>query len=246
MQIFLVALWSWWIAGTLTLNTRFFAFMRPLVSGFVVGLILGDPVQGTIIGASINAVYIGWIAVGGALPGDLVLAGVLGPALGILANMTPEAALAFAIPIATLGASIATLRMAIFSAFVHFIDKFAAEGNMKAVALFNFVPNMLFCIIYPAIPVYVALTVGAEPLSRWLDAMPVEFLNAFNAVGLLLPALGFAMLLRYLAPSVKALGPFFVGFVLTVYLNVPVMGIVILAAAYVAITQFTAPAMEGK
>lgn len=246
MQIFLVALWSWWIAGTLTLNTRFFAFMRPLVSGFVVGLILGDPVQGTIIGASINAVYIGWIAIGGSLPGDLVLSGVLGPALGILANMTPEAALAFAIPIATLGAGISTLRMALFSFFVHWIDKFAEEGNTRAVALLNWVPNAIFCIIYPAIPVYVALTVGVEPLTRMLDAMPDRLLAAFNTVGYLLPALGFAMLLRYLAPNVKSLAPFFVGFVLTVYLNVPVMAIVILAICYVAITQFTAPAVEGK
>ena len=246
MQIFLVALWSWWIAGTLTLNTRFFAFMRPLVSGFVVGLILGEPVQGTIIGATINAVYIGWIAAGGSLPGDLVLAGVLGPALGILANMTPEAALALAIPIASLGAGIATVRMMLFSFLLHWADKFAAEGNMKGIALLNFVPNIIFAAIYPGLAVYLTLTVGVEPLVNLLNNMPQQALNAINTVGFLLPALGFAMLLRYMAPDFKSLAPFFVGFVLTIYLNLPIMGVVVLAICWVVITQYTAPALEGK
>lgn len=35
---------------------------RPLVGGLVVGLILGNPVQGTIIGATINVIYLGLVS----------------------------------------------------------------------------------------------------------------------------------------------------------------------------------------
>ena len=43
---------------------------RPLVGGLVVGLILGNPVQGTIIGATINVIYLGLVSAGGSLPAD--------------------------------------------------------------------------------------------------------------------------------------------------------------------------------
>ena len=39
----------------------YYAWQRPLVGGFVAGLILGDPVAGTIIGATINLIYLGHI-----------------------------------------------------------------------------------------------------------------------------------------------------------------------------------------
>lgn len=63
---------------------------RPLVNGFLVGLILGDPVKGTIVGATINLMYLGFISAGGAMPSDMALAGILGTALAITGNMDPK------------------------------------------------------------------------------------------------------------------------------------------------------------
>lgn len=51
---------------------------RPLVGGLVVGLILGNPVQGTIIGATINVIYLGLVSAGGSLPADSGMAGIMG------------------------------------------------------------------------------------------------------------------------------------------------------------------------
>jgi hypothetical protein len=41
----------------------FFTLYRPLVAGLFVGLILGDPAGGTLIGAAINVPYLGFISV---------------------------------------------------------------------------------------------------------------------------------------------------------------------------------------
>ena len=53
---------------------------KPLVSGVLVGCILGDPVQGAIIGAAIQLPFIAYISAGGAPPTDPGLAGTLGTA----------------------------------------------------------------------------------------------------------------------------------------------------------------------
>src|SRR5512135_2864064 len=38
----------------------FFTLYRPLVAGLFVGIILGDPGKGTLIGAAINLIYLGF------------------------------------------------------------------------------------------------------------------------------------------------------------------------------------------
>lgn len=246
VRILLVALYAWWISSTLTFNLRFFAFMRPLVSGLIVGIILGEPVTGTIIGASINAVYLGWVSIGGVNPGDIVLAGVLGPALGILAGMSTEAALALAVPIASLGSGIATLRMALYSFLVHSADKAAEKGDIAGVVWVNIIPNVVFSLIYPGVIVFVALYWGVDPLVKLLNALPDQVLAAINTAGLLLPALGFALLLRYLASGLKQLAPFLIGFILVTFMNVSIIGVVVLAICYLAISNYADKAVTGE
>ena len=62
---------------------NWYMFREPVMAGFWVGLIYGDPVQGTIIGATINVSYLGWISAGGANASDLYWAGLLGTFVAI-------------------------------------------------------------------------------------------------------------------------------------------------------------------
>jgi len=55
----------------------YFTTYRPLVAGLFVGIILGDPAKGTLVGAAINLAYLGFISAGGTMPGDPGLAGWL-------------------------------------------------------------------------------------------------------------------------------------------------------------------------
>ena len=102
---------------------------KPLVSGVLVGCILGDPVQGAIIGAAIQLPFIAYISAGGAPPTDPGLAGTLGTALAMAAGVKPEAAIAMAVPIGLLGTIIWVLHMTIDVFFVHMIDKAADEKS---------------------------------------------------------------------------------------------------------------------
>ena len=116
---------------------------KPLVSGVLVGCILGDPVQGAIIGAAIQLPFIAYISAGGAPPTDPGLAGTLGTALAMAAGVKPEAAIAMAVPIGLLGTIIWVLHMTIDVFFVHMIDKAADEGNMKKAEFLHIVPPQI-------------------------------------------------------------------------------------------------------
>ena len=73
-----------WLTGIVHVSIR-----QPLVSGTIVGLILGDPQNGLIIGATINTVVLGFLNVGGAIPSDPGIAGVVGTSLAIATGATP-------------------------------------------------------------------------------------------------------------------------------------------------------------
>ena len=59
----------YWI-GNCSFARAYFVFSKPLVAGFLVGLVFGNPLEGAMIGAQINMIYLGWIGAGGASPAD--------------------------------------------------------------------------------------------------------------------------------------------------------------------------------
>ena len=67
-------------AGPWVCGIGFYTFGRPMVLGFFVGLILGDPITGTIVGATIQMIYLGLMSTGGSYPADSSLAGIIGTA----------------------------------------------------------------------------------------------------------------------------------------------------------------------
>ena len=81
----------------------FYVLQRPVVAGFLTGLVMGNPVQGAIIGATINLIYLGHLNVGGSMPSDMALAGYIGTAIAISQNIDTEVALALAVPLGLLG-----------------------------------------------------------------------------------------------------------------------------------------------
>jgi mannose/fructose/N-acetylgalactosamine-specific phosphotransferase system component IIC len=244
IKALLVALWAFWIGSSLTMNTRFFAFMRPLVSGFVVGLILGDPVKGTIIGATINAVYIGIISAGGSTPADILIAGVLGPALGILADMSPEVALTVAVPIALVGVSINTLKMSLFSLFAHWADRYAEEGNMAGIVWLNILPGTIFALIYPGLATFLGVYYGPDAVRAALGFLPAGLITGLGVAGKLLPAVGYAMLLRYMTSNLGMLPMFFIGFLVAAYLKLDIMAVVGIGICLVFFINFRPQAMR--
>lgn len=215
---------QWWISHLVTRT-----WLYPIWTGFLVGLVMGKPVQGAIAGAYINLAYLGWITAGGTMPTNLMVAGVFGTALTLLSGADPKLAVTFAVPLGMLGLLTNQVYMTVNSIWVHKADKYAEEGNIKGVVLMNYVPSGILSFILNGIPAFLMVYYGSEFMKNFLASIPPSLVAAFQVVGALMPAVGIAMLLDYLGKS-KLLPFFFIGFFAVEYLKLDIMSIAIFGA----------------
>jgi len=215
---------------------------KPLVAGTVVGFIMGDPVQGCIIGAAINLPYIAFISAGGTAPQDPGLAGTLGTALALAAGVNPSVAITLALPLGLLGTIIWVTHMTVDVFFVHMADKAAEEGNLEKICFLHVVPPQIFMAVICIVPVTIGAYFGADAVSGVVAALEGTPLHVLEVIGGLLPAIGIAMNLRSIGRPGTLLF-FIVGFVLVVYLELPVITVAVLAGA---IAYFYAKQSDGS
>lgn len=203
----------------------YYVLQRPVVAGLLVGLVMGNPIMGTIIGATINLIYLGHLNVGGSMPSDMALAGYLGTALALSANVSAEAALALAVPLGILGTIVWFGRMSISSLFAHWADSFAAKGNVKGVMLMNWLPAQVMLFVFKMIIVFLAAYYGSGLVSSFLDSISGSgVLHGLEVVGGLLPALGIGLNLRAILKNETI--PFLLtGFLLVAYFKMSIIGV---------------------
>ena len=201
---------------------------KPLVAGTIVGFIMGDPVQGCIIGAAINLPYIAFISAGGTAPQDPGLAGTLGTALALAANVEPAVAITLALPLGLLGTIIWVAHMTIGVFFVHMADKAAEEGDLDRVCFLHVVPPQIIMALMCIIPVTIGAYFGADAVVGVVRALEGTPLHCMKVIGGLLPAIGIAMNLRSISRPNTMLF-FLMGFILSVYLKLPIITVAVVA-----------------
>ncbi len=196
---------------------------RPLVLGPLVGLVLGDLSQGVVIGATLELIFMGNIKVGAAIPPDVITGGVLSTAFAILSGKGPSIALALAVPISIL-AEMAISGLFVFRAvFNKRFATYAEEGDYKKLQRLHVLSGILKPLLMGLIT-FTALLLGADVMKAFLDSIPVWVNDGLKVAGNMLPALGFALLLNLMFNK-KVAPYFFLGFVLTSYLKLPVIAI---------------------
>ena len=201
---------------------------KPLVAGTLVGFILGDPVQGCIIGAAINLPYVAFISAGGTAPQDPGLAGTVGTAWAMAAGVNPAAAVTIALPLGLLGTMVWVAHMTLDVTFVHMADKAAEEGNLEKICFWHVVPPQILMFLLCVVPATAATYFGSTAVKGIIDSLTGRPLTVLTVIGGLLPALGIAMNLRAIGRPGTLLF-FLVGFILVVYLKLPVIAVAVLA-----------------
>lgn len=221
-QALLIALAAYLGSSTWFFGVGYFTVYRPLIGGTIVGLILGDVATGMKLGAAINAIYLGFISTGGSLPSDLIFAGYIGTALGMVAGLDAPTALSLVVPLGLLGSGIWFFRMSVDSLFVHWADAFARRGSTRGVAATNVWPGQILLLLLYGIPAFIIVYYGSGAVESLISAVPPKLVEGLAMVGGMLPAIGIGMLLDYMARW--RLVPFFLlGFLLAVYLQLPTL-----------------------
>lgn len=227
----LVALCVWIVATFAPMCLRWsLYFGAPLIAGLVNGLIFGDLNYGLQVGANVMLAYVGLVAVGGALPSDLALAGYLGVAMTMLAKAPPSVGLTLAMPLGLLGLLSFNAKMSLNAIWVHKAENYAENGDTKGIILMNLAASQIIPFITYFIPSFLAVYYGAPFLESVLKLVPKSLIGALGVCGGMIPALGIGMLLTFLWK--KSTVPFLIiGFVLAAYLKLDIMAIALIGGA---------------
>lgn len=200
---------------------------RPLVVGLVAGILMGDIKTGVIIGASLEAIFMGAVNIGGAISAEPVTATTLAVAFTAGAGIDQSAAITLAVPVGVVTAFLSiALNNVVLALFAAPFDKLAADGNEKGLAVQHF---LLWFFKYAAFGLiaFLGVYVGAEPVAAIVNQIPANVMSGLNAVGALLPAVGMALLLQMLWSKELAVY-FFLGFTLYQYLGMPMIAIAVI------------------
>ncbi|MBF0911368.1 MAG: PTS sugar transporter subunit IIC [Atopobiaceae bacterium] len=203
---------------------------RPLVSGLVIGLILGDVPTGIIMGAAIQMLYIGLVTPGGTMPADVNFASWIGIPLAMVAGAGKEYALALAVPLSSLGVLAVYGLCAINLFFVHKQDSLIEAGDFKTAARIPII-GQITNFVLRFFPILLINYFGADLITQLVNVMPVQVTDILQIFANMLPLVGFMLLMRMICKKDLDLIFFAVGFVFVSVLNLGMVPIVIFALA---------------
>ena len=218
------------MCGGVFLELWVWVFRNPIIEGSLVGLILGDWMEGAMIGATIQLIYMGQITVGGISSFDKCYAGVIATAVTMLSHQTPEVGVTIAVTLGTLGLLASNATMTVNVAFVHMADKYIESGETKFLWVYNWLLPNLFCAIVYGIPAFVICYFGAGVFESFMAAMPAQISNALTVIGSVLPALGIGMMFKAVYKK-KFFAFAILGFVLVAYLHLGIIACTLIGAA---------------
>ncbi|MBS4538115.1 PTS sugar transporter subunit IIC [Clostridium sp. D2Q-11] len=227
LEALLLALWAG-ITG-IDLFNGLTHIHRPLVSGLVVGLILGDVQTGLITGGMLELVWMGMAPLAGAQPPNVVVGGIIGASFAILANQDPNVAVGIAVPFAVAAQAGITLLFTAFSPVMHKADEYAEKANLKGIDKINYLGITILFVSY-FIVVFLPIYFGADTAATVVNKLPQTFIDGLSVAGGMMPAIGFALLLKIMLKKEYA-GFLLVGFVLVAYLELPILAVALIGTA---------------
>ncbi len=219
-------MFAWWQILLLTLYSAYQIMdeLGPYTSagsavfaGLISGLIMGDVTTGLFIGGSMQLMILGVGTFGGASRVDANSGTVMATAFAVGANMDPQAALAaIGVPVAALLVYTDILARFANTFFGHKCDTDVDNMNWKAFNV-HYLLGGVSWMLSRALPVCLALCFGQGLVEVIVNALngPLAWLGqGLTVAGGVLPAVGFAILLRYL-PVKKHVAYLILGFVIT-------------------------------
>lgn len=194
VQSLLIALWvaavmSRWLGGGATLTLRF----SPLMTGLVVGVIMGDVKQAMIVTAALQLIYMGVFSPGGSMPSEPSIAAAIAVPVALLGDLKPEAAIAVAVPVGLLGSYLYQLRFFINTFLGKYTDKAVEELNDRAIkrSIITLPTLASFTLFVPL--VFVALYFGAPMIADVITLLEgTVVFHILEVVGGGLAAIGIA------------------------------------------------------
>lgn len=190
----IIALWvagvmSRWLFGGASLTLRF----SPLMTGLVVGIVMGRVADAMIVTASLQLIYMGVFSPGGSMPSEPAVAAAIAVPVALLGNLTPEASIAIAVPVGFLGSYLYQFRFFLNTFIGKKTDVAIEKMDEKAIkrSIITYPTIASFVLFVPLI--FVALYFGAPVIADVVAKLEgTVFLHILDVVGGGLAAIGIA------------------------------------------------------
>lgn len=140
-----------------------------------------------------------------------------------------DAAIAVGLPVGLLAIQLEVVVRIILNFVAHKMQTDNNEGKWKTMNMEAWIGPIL-CSFQTIIPTMIVVCFGANVVELILEVIPEWVTNGLSIAAGMLPVVGIGMLMRYM-PVKKFLPFILVGFVLSAYLGVPVLGIAIIGFA---------------
>ncbi len=196
LQVILTCVY-WYLFTLVSGDIQVINYAAEVFHGLIIGLIMGDYRTGLTVGATMCLMGMGIGGFGGASVPNYQFGAVTGTLFAISSGQGLEAGLAIGIPIATLGTQFDMLSKMAGSFFLH------KQQDMSHQHRFNEMGKWIwawkhFKAAFYTLPVLLGMTVGAGLINSLLAAIPPLFLKGLNTAAGALPAVGLAILLKYM------------------------------------------------
>ncbi len=200
---------DFWLEG-------FFIF-RPIIVSTLTGLILGDVQLGLITGGITELAFAGLTPAGGTQPPNPVLAGVMSTVIAYTTMTEATAAMALALPFSFLMQYIILFCYSTFSFFMKGADQAAAEADTAKIVKINITCTAIIALLYGLV-VFLCTFVAQDAMKTFVEVLPAWLTHGFEVAGGILPAVGFAMLLKVMLKA-EFIPYLLIGFVIACFLD---------------------------
>lgn len=190
---------------------------RPIIVCTLSGLILGDVQLGLLCGGITELAFAGLTPAGGTQPPNPVLAGVMTVVLAYTTGTEAAGAMALALPFSFLMQYVILFCYSTFSFFMKGADKAAEEADTKKIYTTVAACTGIVALLYGAI-VFLCSFVAQDAMKLLVESLPVWLTHAFEIAGGMLPAVGFAMLLKVMLKT-EFIPYLLIGFVISCFLD---------------------------
>ena len=211
---------------------------QPVIIGTIAGIIMGDMKMGLAVGATLQLMILGVGTYGGSSMPDYMTGSIIGTVFAVTFGKGMDFGIGLAVPVGLLMVQLDVLARFSNVFFAKRVEAAVERMDFKAIGRNTWLGSLSWG-LSRALPVFLMLIFGQNLVNLIVDYMPEWLMGGLTVAGGLLPAVGIAILLRYL-PVKSYISYLLVGFFAAAYLSVPMVGVAILgtALAVVAFKQF--------
>lgn len=183
---------------------------RPIFIVALLGVLLGHPTEGIIMGAQLELIFLGNVSLGGVMPSDITLGSIFGAAFAMIVGSDLNVAIALAVPISMLGTLLYSVMKMVITSLVPRFEKHIREHNYKSFSRLWQLQFWGFELCYFLLG-FIVILVGADAVKAFVEWLPTWVQSSMTVASTMLPAIGLALLLKMLWQ--KSLAPYyFLGF----------------------------------